>query len=132
MINLEVKKAKEIIKKLNTLYNNDHIIQWYNEKKVKAYILLEDNIIKAFALLHKIDFDPYKKQYNPYIIDYIYTFEQYRNMGYCSKLLNHIKIDNEIIAFCSNDISSNLFEKVGYIYYGNDEMSNTCKIYRTS
>ena len=35
-----------------------------------------------YAILHETDYDPLKQQKNPLVMDYIYTYEPYRNMGY--------------------------------------------------
>lgn len=114
-------KAKNIIKSILTpsLKNSSNyelILRWLNENRnVKCYILYEDGIIKSFVLLSKCDFDPFNKHSNPYILDLIYTFEQFRRNNYAFQLLNYLKNNNDITAFCSNYFSVNLFHKVGYI-----------------
>ena len=50
-----------------------------------------DDDVVSFALLHKTDYDPYRKHKNPYVLDYIYTYTNYRNMGHAQSLINKIK-----------------------------------------
>jgi len=66
----------EIIKEL--LY----FTEWFDENNVKLYLLYEDDIIKSFALLSKMEKDPLKKHINPYHLNYICTFENERRKGY--------------------------------------------------
>jgi hypothetical protein len=110
------KKAKKTIK--NITVDNEYklfINRWLSETRtVKCYILYENNKIKTFALLSKMDYDPINTHSNPYILDFIYTFKQYRRNMLAYKLLIHIKNIEEITAFCSNDNSIMLFQKAEY------------------
>lgn len=126
-------KAKRYIRK-NTLNNKnyhgnaDFIERWLNEgRMVKCYVVCNEDDIKTICLLSKCDFDPYKKHDNPYILDFIYTFDEHRRQNIAYNLLLHIKTRDQITSFCSNDESENLFKKAEYIHYG--EM-NTLPIFR--
>ena len=93
---------------------------WRSMKDKKIYFIKnEKNEIVAFAILHKMDFDPFNIFKNPYLLDLIYVFEQYRRKGYAMKILEKLK-DNkeELTMFCSNEASINLFKKAGYNYMG--------------
>lgn len=116
LINNTAKKTiKTITKEIND-NNKQFIMRWLNEKNnVKCYILYENHIIKVFVLLSKCDFDPLNKHCNPYVLDLIYTFQQYRRNNLAYELLTHIKFTNCITAFCSNDESIKLFEKAKYV-----------------
>ena len=116
LINNTAKKTiKTITKEIND-NNKQFIMRWLNEKNnVKCFILYENNIIKAFVLLSKCDYDPLNKHSNPYVLDLIYTFQQYRRNKLAYELLTHIKLTNSITAFCSNDESIKLFEKAEYV-----------------
>ena len=88
------------------------LFQWVREKHVVMYLKLNaDNIVVSFALLHKTDYDPYRKHKNPYVLDYIYTYTNYRNMGHAQSLINKIKQKHEFTALCSSDLSSLVFHK---------------------
>ena len=84
------------------------------EKDIICYTICEQNIIKHIVFLSKIDFDPFGKHSNPYLINYIYTFPEYRRFGYASKMLSYIKSKNETTAICNGDKSIDLFKKSGF------------------
>ena len=93
---------------------------WTREQHKFLYLKLnEDNEVVSFSVLHKVDFDPLKKQKNPFVLDYIYTCPKHRKLGYATSLLNHIKHEFECSAFCNNTISCELFRKCGFIFTGN-------------
>ena len=50
-----------------------------------------DDDVVSFALLHKTNYDPYGKHKNPYVLDYIYTYKNYRNMGHAESFINKVK-----------------------------------------
>ena len=88
------------------------LFQWVREKHVVMYLKLNaDDDVVSFALLHKTDYDPYRKHKNPYVLDYIYTYKNYRNMGHAQSLINKIKQNHEFTALCSSDLSSLVFQK---------------------
>ena len=127
---LILNKAKKKIKSLLTRLENDGISsiemrivkQWINEDyKVKCYIITQNEIVKSFALLHNCDYDPMawlsdseKKHTKPKIIDFIYTFSDYRRNNLAYKLLLHIKNYDETTVFCSSENSMELFEKADF------------------
>ena len=96
------KKAKKIIRKIiNTQIEQlkeqslMFLCDWLSfENDIICYTICEQNIIKHIVLLSKIDFDPFGKHSNPYLINYIYTFPEYRRFGYASKMLSYIKSKN--------------------------------------
>ncbi len=110
--------AKKIIRSISKNIDDNEktfIIRWLGEcNDVKCYILYENNIIKSFAILSKCDFDSFNKYNNPYILDYIFTYPEFRRNNFAYELLNHIKISNEISAFCNSNESKKLFIKSGY------------------
>ena len=79
--------------------------------------LNSDDDVVSFALLHKTDYDPYRKHKNPYVLDYIYTYTNYRNMGHAQSLINAIKQKHEFTALCSSDLSSLVFHKCSQQIY---------------
>ena len=88
------------------------LFQWIKEKHVVMYLKLNaDDDVVSFALLHKTDYDPYRKHKNMYVLDYIYTYTNYRNMGHAQSLINKIKQKHEFTALCSSDLSSLVFHK---------------------
>ena len=129
--------AKKYIKKIiknNTLlesefYNN--VNRWLDElRDVKCYILSNQNDIRNIILLSKCDYDPQKQHKIPYILDYIYTFLEFRRNNFAYKMLLYLKEKEEITAFCSNDESENLFKKAEYIFSGYDKMMNILPVFR--
>ena len=92
--------------------NKSFLFQWVKEKHVVMHLKLNaDDDVVSFALLHKTDRDPYRKHKNPYVLDYIYTYTNYRNMGHAQSLINKIKQKHEFKALCSSDLSSLVFHK---------------------
>ena len=121
-------QAKTIIKKLKI--KNMFIAQWLDIKFGISCIILTDNgIIKSFALISKMDFDPYKTQSRPHLINFIYTLPEYRNNNFGYEILSYISKNIECTAVCNNDISISLFERAGYkrMPY---EYDNICPLYR--
>lgn len=117
-------KARIIIYKLHdTIIGYESTVErWLNEQnKVRCYLLYQDNKLKSLALLSECNFDPLKEYKYPYILDLIYTYESFRNNGYCTHLINHMKKNNEMTAFCDNSISSNLLKKLKFRYVENDD-----------
>ena len=113
-------KSREIIRDIATDITDDikYINQWFMDKRVKCYILEEDNKIKCFALLSKMDFDPMKEYNNPYTLNYIYTLPPYRRNNLAYNLLYNIKGKEQLTAFTSDEISDKLFTKSKYISNG--------------
>lgn len=74
----------------------------------------------SFALIHELDFDPYHTHKCPKLLDYIYTFPKSRRKSYAYKLLEQIKVNDEITTFCSNLHSAALFKKIGFMDIGCD------------
>ncbi len=127
---LILNKAKKKIKSLLTRLENDGISsndmlivkQWINEDyNVKCYIITQNEIVKSFVLLHNCDYDQIgefsdseKKHTKSKIIDFIYTFSDYRRNNLAYKLLLHVKKYDETTAFCSSENSMELFEKADF------------------
>jgi len=89
-----------------------YLFQWVKEKHTLMVLKLNDkNDVVCFAVLHKTDFDPLKIHKKPYIMDYIYTYEKYRCMGYATSLINDIKAQYQFTAFCENDLSEYVFKR---------------------
>ncbi len=98
-----------------------YVQQWMGEKK-KVMLLkldMEDRVV-AFVILHKTDSDPLREHKMPYVIDYIYSYPKFRNMGNATALIERIKADYECSAFCNTDISCTLFEKCGFSNLGDE------------
>ena len=73
--------------------NTRYLHLWMKEKDKNKIMFLkldsDDNVV-CFAIIHKIDFDPLKTQNKPHVLDYIYTYKQFRNKGYAQALINKI------------------------------------------
>ncbi len=60
-----------------------YIMQWLGfDEAFSLCYTNENNNIVAFALLSKMDFDPEKIHKKPFSLNYIYTQNPYRRMGY--------------------------------------------------
>ena len=126
-------EAKEYIKTQNKfadILEDVYIIEWFDEKNVKLYLLFDDENLVSFSLLSKMGRDPLKTHKNPYHLSYIYTFEKNRRKGYASHLLSDIKKELETTVFCTNENNKELFEKSGYIFTSFDTLYNSFPIYR--
>lgn len=117
---LEISEGKSLITS-QTINKNEHI---------KLLTVVYNNVIVAYTLLSKNDYDPYNKYTNPYTIDYIYTLKAYRRCDFSSMLLNYIKTTEEVTAFCDNKESENLFKKAGFKYCGLDKILKIIPVYR--
>lgn len=127
---------KKIVKnKTDTEPNFDYeiVTRWLNETRdVKCYVLCDkdtDNV-KNIILLSKCDYDPLKIHLAPHILDYIYTFLEYRRNNFAYKMLLYIKKKEQITSFCSNDEAERLFKKAGYVFSGYDPMTNLLPLFR--
>jgi GNAT superfamily N-acetyltransferase len=89
-----------------------YLFQWVKEKQPLMVLKLNDkNDVVGFAVLHGVKFDPLRKHINPFVMDYIYTYENYRNMGYAKSLINAIKEKYQFTAFCNSELSELVFRK---------------------
>lgn len=105
------------------------IFRWVREDEPVMFLKLHsNNDVASFALLHKTDYDPYEKHKVPYVLDYIYTYEKYRNKGHAQSLINRIKQQYEFTAFCSSDLSRHVFHQCGLENIG---MKHTLHVMRT-
>jgi hypothetical protein len=67
--------------------DNVFVQEWLEQDiDTKLYLLSEDDNIRSFVLLTKMKKDPLKTHVNPYYLNYIYTFENYRRRGYAYNL----------------------------------------------
>ena len=90
--------------------------QWAKEKvKIMFLKLDEDDNVVSFAILHRTDFDPLKTQRVPHIVDYLYTYPDFRSKGHATALLNELKKHYECSAFCTTDVSLAIFQKSGFV-----------------
>jgi hypothetical protein len=126
-INDNAKKyVKKIVKNKTELEKNfyNNINNWLKETRdVKCYVLCDKDNIVNIILLSKCDYDTQKKHSIPFILDYIYTFLEYRRNNFAYKMLLYIKTKEQITAFCSNDESESLFKKADYLFSGYDQMN---------
>jgi len=127
------KQIKQLIKNKSGLEEELHgfINTWLDHQThVKCYLLYDKSNITNICLLHKCDSDPLKQHSNPHVLDYIYTFAEYRRNNFAYNMLLYVKSRDHITAFCSNDESERLFKKAGYICVGNDLLVNTLPVFR--
>lgn len=127
--------AKQIIKqvaKTETFEScfHDNIDSWLLEQNVKCYVLFEHKVIKNILLLSKGKVDPKKKHSNPYILDFIYTFNAYRKCNYAKRMLIYIKTKEQVTAYCSSGASETLFKKANYVFSGYDPILHFMPVFR--
>ena len=124
---LEDNDAKDFFDK----YKDDLFVEeWIEEKNVKSYLLYNDDSLKSFALLTKMDTDPLKTHSNPFYLSYIYTIEEHRRNGHALSLLLYIKNFENTTVFCTDDIASSLFIKAGYVFSSYESLYKSFPIYR--
>ena len=83
------------------------------KNKVMVLKVNENDDVVSFAILHKTNYDPFRTHKKPYVMDYIYTYEKYRNMGHAQTLIKSIKSKYEFTAFCDTNLSATVFNKCG-------------------
>ena len=96
----------------------DAIKQWLSEGYVKCYTICENGTFICVALLSKMDRDPRGVYNKPYTLNYIFTKEDSRKKGYALKMVKYLQGKEEICTFPENQTSVNLFDKAGYVNYG--------------
>ena len=115
-------EAKEFISSLSVFCDDKWTNLWLKETNPVFCVVKYDStktIPICMALLHKMDFDPYKIHENPKLLDYIYTRPEDRRKRYAFHLVNKLIKHNNITAFCGNDDSIELFIKCGFSYHEN-------------
>ena len=112
------KHVKRIIKnkpELQCLFVN----RWLEEtRSVKCYLSVDEKNVFSIALLTKMDFDPENIHSKPFMLDYIYTFSEYRRQKFAYKMLLYLKKKEQLSACCSNKESGKLFETTGFAFAG--------------
>ena len=121
--------ARKLIRTLRdrgtlTDMESSYLRQWACEKNVVcAYLESADEIV-SFCILHKLDFDPYGVQANPYLIDFIYTFPHHRGHHYAPCLLIEMTPKFETTAFLSNERSYDAFMRATYLPVSDPDREN--------
>ena len=105
--------------------------EWKNQKNIKSYLLFENDVLKSYALISRLERDPMKIHNNPFYFNYIHTIKEYRRKGYAYYLVSHIKSNTEITVFCTDDIVQNLFKKAEYNLISYDNLYKSLPIYRS-
>ena len=111
------------------LLKDPFIAEWLGENNVKLYLLYENEEIKSFGMSTKLGKDPMKTHKNPVYLNYIYTFPNYRRLGYAYFIATELKKTENITVFCTDDISQNLFKKAEYIFKSKDPLYKALPIY---
>ena len=111
---------------------NAFVKQWLAEKTIKLYTHQRNTTILSFALLSKCDFDPLKEYDESWIINYVYTFPEYRRTGAAKEILKTLKLYNNASAFCCNIESEKLFVSAGYKNHGIQPGLGPIPLYRTT
>ena len=130
---LEKQSAKNFVNTDNnfkTILDDVYIKEWNDEKNVKIYLLYENEKLKSFVLITILSKDPEKKHKNPVYINYIYTFPEFRKNGFALRLLEELKIIEEMTVFCTDDIAKNIFTIAKFKNYKMDPFCKSCPSYR--
>lgn len=122
---VDAKKFSSVIQ-----FENEIVKEWLETDDTKCYYVGDDDNIFSFVLIHGIDYDPYGKYDNPYVIDYVFTFPNYRRKGYAMQLLSYLKSLFQVTAFCENLESEKLFKKANYSHCGLDTVFKKLAVYR--
>lgn len=112
-------KAKKFIRNLinnNNEFQSMYINRWLQETRtVKCYYLDNEDKIVNIVLLSKMDYDPLQIHTNPYVLDYIYTFKEFRNQKNASKMIEYLKDRDQLTVFCDSVESENLFKNKQFL-----------------
>ena len=130
LLNNAAKDFVQSNEKFIDLLENAFIIEWLEENNVKLYLLYDNDVIKSFVTLIKMEKDPLKKHNMPQYMNYIYTFEEDRRKYYAYYLLLELKNCENITIFCTDDICKNLFIKAGFVFNKYDPLYKKIPIYR--
>ena len=107
--------AKRFIAKHTHTLTDMYIDQWLDEQNdVKCYVVCSDTTIRNLILLSKMDNDPLEIQSNPFMLNYIYTYPEYRKNGIAYRMLLYLKNKEQMSAYTDNDISISLFKKAEF------------------
>jgi hypothetical protein len=130
---LEKQAAKDFVnndQNFRSILDDVYIIEWLEENNVKMYLFYEDDILKSFVLLTKLEKDPEKIHKNPMYFNYVYTFPEFRRKKIAKLFLEELKRIEEITVFCTDDNSKNLFISAGFNFYKMDPFLKSFPIYR--
>jgi GNAT superfamily N-acetyltransferase len=114
-----------------TQSEKDIVLSAYREDNVITTTIEdnETNELIAFAVHHKVDFDPYNNHTTPFCLDFIYTFKKYRKQGFGLALLKFfIQYKIELTAFITDKLKQKFFKKGGFILMG---AINKCYVMQT-
>lgn len=108
---------REILPKLSR-YDRKYVRAWLNESSpVSCYIMGSS----GFALLHRVDHDPYNQHANPKILDFAFVFDKDKSKilggdkdNLLIKMLVHVRQENDVTALAGRGVSMQTFEKAGY------------------
>ena len=101
----------------STCYGRDFEVElgnWLNSSSKRCYTFCEKEFIKNFVLLSEVNHDPLEQHLKPFVLNYIYTFPEFRRKKLALGMLNCIKKEGKITTFCVDEISANLFTGAGY------------------
>ena len=93
------------------------VINWLDEKDALFARLYDKdtNNIVCFALIHKLNFDPFNKHQRPSYIDFIFTIPKFRRSGAALELLKQLSnVKLELTASVNIPESLKLFNKACY------------------
>ena len=92
------------------------LLSWMKESYpcIALIVKNEQKNILSFALLHRVDYDEFSGHNNPYLLNYIYTYEKYRRSGVATLLLSKIKKSYQTTTFAKCNESIDLFNKAGF------------------
>lgn len=93
--------------------------RWLEEtRSVKCYLLVDEKKLFSIALLSKMDFDPENIHSEPFMLEYIYTFPEYRRQHFAYNILSYLKKKEQMSACCTNKESGKLFETAEFSFAG--------------
>uniref|UniRef100_A0A6C0JB90 N-acetyltransferase domain-containing protein n=1 Tax=viral metagenome TaxID=1070528 RepID=A0A6C0JB90_9ZZZZ len=85
------------------------ILNDLNTEYTELYLTEISNKIRSFVILKKINYDPFHRHKDPYIIKYMYTFPPFRRKGYAKNLINYLQVTYKEMTGFSNSDESNVF-----------------------
>lgn len=86
---------------------------WRQETNAKGGATLSNG---AFALWHKVDYDPLGVHRKPYVLDFVYVPQQHRRQGALRKLLRNCP--NNLTAFAATEDGKKAMLRCGFYQHG--------------
>lgn len=97
------------------------VLSAYKEEYILTTTIVDNKTkeLVAFAVCHKVDYDPYNNHNIPSCLDFIYVIKTHRNKGLGLKVLKFLIYSKlELTAFVTDKSKQKFFKKAGFKLMG--------------